>query len=190
MAVTVVATPKASNANSYATLAESNTYHEAHPYSTTWDDAGTDERNRALVTATRMLDLWFDWHGESTTLTQALLWPRRGVLKPGVSSVEVPDIVTNNWHEPFGVLLDQDVVPVLIRDATCELARHLLASDRTADSDIQTQGIEALSAGPVSLRFKASVEAKPIPDAVMVMCSKLGIPRSRTGSGGTRMYRS
>ena len=72
--------------------------------------------------------------------------------------------------------------------AYAELARHLLTSDRTADSDVETQGITSLQAGPVSLTFGAAV-AKPNPDAVMVMCARLGRPRSRTGSGSVQLYR-
>lgn len=185
--VTVDATAKGPSANSYITVVEGDTYHESHPYSSTWEDASAGEKARAVVTATRLLETWFDWPGTVTTLTQALLWPRQGVLKPGISDVE-PQVVRNDWHEPFGVFLDRDVVPTIIKDATAEMARHLLASDRTADSDIETQGLRSLTAGPVSLTFGVAV-AKPIPDAVMAMCCRLGRPRSRTGSGAIHMGR-
>lgn len=190
MAVVIDATPKGTSSNSYVTLTEANTYHETSLYSSAWDDASDDERNRALVTATRMLDTWFEWFGDATTLSQALLWPRRGVLKPGISEGQATTgTFTNPWHEPFAHLMDQDVVPDIIKNATCELARNLLVSDRTADSDIQTQGITNLKAGPIELSFSSGAAAKPIPDAVMVMCTQLGRPRNRSGNGMVQLYR-
>jgi hypothetical protein len=187
MACTITATAKSATANSYSTIADADTYHESHPYAETWDNATDDEKCRALVTATRLLDVWFDWFGHVTTLTQALLWPRRGVHKPGISDV-AQDSGSNDWNEPFGVLLDPDVIPVRIRDAVAELARQLLDGDRTADSDQETQNLRALRVGPVALDFGTAV-AKPIPDSVMVMVSALGRPRNRTGSGAIHMYR-
>lgn len=189
MAVTIVATAKGVNSNSYVTLAEADLYHESILYSDAWDDATDDEKNRALVTATRLLDTWFEWFGEVTALNQALQWPRRAVLKPGISDGQVPALVVNDWHEPYAVLLDQDVVPTIIKNATSELARHLLISDRTADSDVQTQGIKSIKAGPIELSFTGAGGPKPIPDSVMVACTQLGRPRSRYGSGMIQMYR-
>lgn len=189
MAVVIVATPKSATANSYVTLVEADTYHEGVLYSEAWDDATDDEKNRALVTATSMLDVWFEWFGDATTLTQRLFWPRRGVLKPGVSDGQIQSAVVNDWHEPYGHLLDQDVVPDLIKEATSELARNLLIEDRTADSETQTQGLKSLKAGPVALEFTGSGGAKPIPDAVMVKCTLLGRPRHKSGSGAIQMYR-
>src|SRR5690349_2139070 len=106
MAATIDATAGGAASNSYATLQDAADYHDTHPYSSVWDDADDDQKTRALITATRMLDDWFEWKGAISTTTQALLWPRSGVLRPGVAQDE-PDAVRNAWHEPFGVLLDQ-----------------------------------------------------------------------------------
>lgn len=180
MALTVVATAKATNANSYATVAEGDTYHEGHPYPDTWENASADEKGRALVTATRMLDTWYEWNGIVSTLTQALAWPRRGVIKDNITQ-GVTGTALNEWHEPYAVLLDPDVIPTRIREATCELGRLLLASDRSADSDLEVQGITHLKAGPVELSF-AGASAKPIPDSVAIMVAPYG--RKRSSSGG------
>lgn len=189
MACTIVATPGAANATSYATIQQGDDYFSAHPYPDTWEDASADEKCRALVTATRMLDSWYDWFGTASTLTQALLWPRRGVKRPGISEYEVPGAVGSEWNEPsFATLIPSDEIPRQIREATIELAAALLASNRTADSDVETQGIDSLTAGPVSLKFRASVMAKPIPDAVMVLAGQLGRKRARDG-GPVTLYR-
>jgi len=189
LAVIIIATPKGTTSNSYCDLDYADAYHEAFSYPEAWEDAGEDDKNRALVTATRLLDTWFEWFGEVTTLTQALLWPRRGVLKPGISETQPVSLAANDWHEPFGVLLDQDVVPIIIQNATSEMARTLLEGNRNSDSDIETQGIEFIKAGPVELKFKGGVTAKPIPDSVMAMCTQVGRLRPKSGAGGVTLYR-
>lgn len=188
MACTILDTPKGADSNAYTSIAEANAYHDTHPYSAVWDDAGDDEKCRAIVTATRLLDIWFEWQGTVTTLSQRLGWPRTGVLRPNISEGATGSI-DNPWHEPFAVQLDPDVVPDLIKEATAEQARQLLSTDLTANSDIETQGLKSLKAGPVALEF-GSVVAKPIPDAVMVMCSWLGTPRNKTGTGAVHLYRA
>lgn len=171
MACTIQATAMHAQANSYATIEEGDDYHETHPYSDAWDDSSEDEKCRALVTATRMLDTWFEWHGDASSSDQALLWPRDGAVAPN------------------GYILPNDTVPDIIKNATIELARNLRVTDRTADSDTETQGLAHVQAGPIAVSFKSGVAAKPIPDAVMVMASQLGVPRNRTGSGAIHLYR-
>lgn len=180
------------SSNSYATLAEAESYIDTLVPSTlqdTWLDAGEEDQARALIMATRLLDSSYDWFGEVVSLDQALLWPRRGVLRPGVSEMPVGGGAINMWQTPFGVLLPEDAIAPQIRDATVELARQLLSADRTADSDVQTQGITSLRAGSVALTFKEGVSAKPIPDLVATMVSGLGIQRGRSGSATVSIYR-
>jgi hypothetical protein len=191
MACAIDATVGGVNSNSYITIDDADDFHDtAVQYDVTpWDDAGSDEKCRALVTATRLLDTWFDYYGDVTSLTQRLLWPRRGVLKPGISEGVYGSEPVNPWHEPFGTLIPSDEIPRQISEATAELAKWLLVSDRTADSDIETQGIKQLTAGPVSLTFAGAV-AKPIPDAVWALVSGLGTKRNKSGSGAVTLYRA
>ncbi len=57
MAVTVIATAKSSSANSYVTLAETDTYFEGRLDVTSWTGAATDDiKNRAIVMATGRLE--------------------------------------------------------------------------------------------------------------------------------------
>lgn len=171
MALVVNATPGDAAANSYATVAAGDTYHEAHLYGSVWDDASTDEKGRALVTATRVIDTWFDWIGEVATEAQALRWPRLDA------------------YDPDGRLLSDTEIPAAIRDATIELARNLLASNREADSEVETQGIERIKTGAVEIQFRAGVLAKPLPDAVVSMLSHYGTKRTRTGGGAVSILR-
>lgn len=149
---TLVATPGASNANSYCTVAEANTYHDERLFTDDWTGASDDDKTKALIWATRQLDQMYAWAQfptDSRDDGQALQWPRSGV-------VDVDEIST----------IDDDVVPRELKWATAEFARQLIVANRTADSDVETQGLLSLTAGPISLSFKDSVVAKVVPDAV------------------------
>lgn len=188
---TLDAEPLSLTANSYSTVQEAQDYMDTlvpESMTETWDAAGNDLQSRALMMATRLLDTWFDWFGAVHNPNQPLLWPRLGVIKPGLAE-DVSGSVENPWGEPFAVLLNSTTVPLRIKQATAELARQLLAEDRTADSDLETQRLASLTAGPVKLDFRGGVAAKPIPDAVMVICSSLGRVRTRTGSASVTMHR-
>ena len=156
MAVVLNAIAADPDANAYLTLEEAIAYVDGHISSATWDAATADERRRAIVTATALLDASFTWDGEPTTYEQRLLWPRTGCI-------------TRTGDD-----LADDTIPGSIKDATAELARQLLASDRTADNDAEAAGLQSLSAAGISLSFKASAKSKPIPDAVARMVSHLG----------------
>lgn len=84
MAVVIVATVGAANANSYVTLAEAQTIVDGFVEDADvqhWGSGNTDSRNRALFTATQRLDRE-RFLGARATDTQALQWPRTGVRKP------------------------------------------------------------------------------------------------------------
>lgn len=169
------ATVGGTTATSYATLAQAQDYIDTLVPSTLadpWNDGGEEDQQKALMMATRLLDTWFDWFGFVNATDQALLWPRDGVT--GQNGYELPT----------------DEIPQRIVEATTELARQLLAGDRLSDSDIESNKLRALKAGPVELEFGGSVMAKPIPDAVMVMASIYGTLRSRYGVGTVHLYRA
>ena len=58
----------------YVTLAEADAYFETVPSSTQWDNK-TDDKNRALISATRWIDT-LNFYGERCDNSQALSWPR------------------------------------------------------------------------------------------------------------------
>jgi len=84
MAITIVATPNAANANSYLTLADAQAIIDGFVQDadvTAWATATTDQKNRALFTATQRLDRE-RYLGARATDTQSLQWPRTGVRRP------------------------------------------------------------------------------------------------------------
>ena len=147
---TLVATPGAVNENSYCTVAEADAYHSARLFSSDWTLAVTDNKTVSLIMATRLLDSMYEWASWPTApATQSLQWPRVGLLARSKLK-----------------FIESNVIPDELKNATAEFARQLLVADRTLDSDVETQGIQSISAGPVSLSFKSSVYPKVVPDAV------------------------
>ncbi len=173
MAVTIDATIGGASSNSYATLAQADTFHESNLYSSDWDDATDDQKNRGLVMATRMLDDFFDWLGGAVGATQALLWPR----------IDVPN------H--FGVEYGSDELPEELIDATAYVAFRLIqeSGDPEAASGAGSAGVQRMKAGPVDFTFWRSISPKAhsIVRSVMPWLSHLG--RMRIGTVTTPLGR-
>jgi hypothetical protein len=150
---TLVPTAGAATANTYCTRAVADQYHLDRPaVSTTWSGATNDQKDAALLWATKLLDQNFEWNGYVVDSVQKLLWPRSGLM-------DVNDYTTLSWT----------AIPERIQFATAEFARQLLAADRAGDSDVETQGVTSLKAGSVALTFKDNVRAKVVPDVVARM---------------------
>lgn len=147
----VDATPGGATANSYCTVAEADTYHDDHLYASAWSAASDTQKAAAVITATRLLDAWVEWSGLAASSTQALCWPRSGML-------------TRNGYSILST-----VVPQTLKDATAEFARQLLASDLTETNEVVAKGITELKAGSIALKFKEAVEKHVVPDAVLAL---------------------
>lgn len=163
----IVTTAGAANANAYCDVAFADQYNLDRPQngSTTWENADPDDdKAPAILWATQLMDRMWDWVGWVTTSTQALLWPRQGMVKP------------NLWE-----YVDNMTIPVELQRATAEYARQLLMVDRMADSDIETYSLRSFKAGPVSFDFNPGVVAKNVPDVVYnLIPPQWGCVRNRT----------
>jgi hypothetical protein len=111
VAAVIDATLSGAAANSYVTLAAANAYFETVPDSTTWVSKTDDQKNRALISATRWIDA-LSFYGDRCTETQALKWPRDN-------------------YKVDGIDLACTLIPDGIKTATYELARAF-ANDTTA----------------------------------------------------------
>jgi hypothetical protein len=120
-----------SNANSYASLAEAESYHEGRSHVSAWTALTLTEKTVALVEATLLIDVYLDWDGSKATEAQALRWPRVGVV------------------DRDGYAIDSTVIPLWLKQATAEQGRRLQESDRTAEPDLLE--FSSLSVGPISL---------------------------------------
>ena len=124
MAITIVATVGSATANSYATLAEANSFVEGLTQSddvVAWGNSTDDEKNRALFSSTRRIDRE-KFLGAKVSDTQARQWPRSGV--------RVPDQYTNLYGLSFPNRIMADYytdteIPQEVKDAQIELAVYL-----------------------------------------------------------------
>lgn len=131
MAVTIVATAKATNANSFLSLADADTYMDGLASDTEWDAATTDQQNRALKSATDRLDQE-RYHGRRTDANQRLSFPRTGI------------------YDRDGDLYDQDTIPRPVEEATAELANAIIKGEY----DPAETGLEAfknVKVGPLDV---------------------------------------
>lgn len=131
----LVTTPGAANADSYATVAEADAYNASRPFSSAW--TGSDAvKEAALKQAARLLDASFRWTGAAVDGTQALTWPRSGMLSRN------------------GFAIATTVVPQALKDAQSEFARQLLVADRTADNSAEKKDIQRIKADTVEIEYK------------------------------------
>ncbi len=121
MPAAINATLSSATANSYVTLADANTYFETVPNSSTWTDKTDDQKNRALISATRWIDS-LNFLGDRCDNGQALKWPR-------------------NNYEIDRVELTCSVIPADIKYATYELARALANDTDAITGTTGTTGI-------------------------------------------------
>ena len=179
------ATVGGSNANSYLTVAEAESYFDTRLHSGEWGALSAADKEKALIWAARIIEqkvsaFWSKkdlpkdatirvlsdlpktdseayvvWTGEPAYQDQALAWPRKGMKN----------------HNGFD--LPDDVVPQRIKDFQCEVALKLIGEDRTEENAATAQGLSSLQAGPVQLSWNDDApNPKLIPDSVMQVLVK------------------
>lgn len=122
-------------ANSYETYADvdaADEYLEAEfsANGTAWRAASDDDKARALVTSTRVLDR-MQWLGDPAEDDQTLAWPRIDTNIDGVEDDEVPTDIVN---------------------ASIELAAQIIAGT-DALNQTQAQSVKSQKAGSVAIEY-------------------------------------
>jgi hypothetical protein len=128
MAIAINATVGSASANSYLTLAAAQEIVDGFVQDadvTAWASATTDQKNRALFTATQRLDRE-RFLGARATDTQALQWPRTGVRKPdtyiNTYAVGFPFRITTDYFTdteiPTQIQYAQTVLAVFLHNNT------------------------------------------------------------------------
>lgn len=160
MALTLIATPGASNANTYCTQNEAVAYFETRLFKEDWTDAGTRDKNAALVWATRVIDEQAMWYGYKQTNAQALRWPR------------------SNVYDTDGYPIVSSEIPQWLKNATAEFAMHLIAEDRTLETNRDLKGFEEMQIGSLKMKIDAYTFKPLVPNSVWSIinpyCEKTG----------------
>lgn len=127
-----------SDANSYTSVATADAYFTLRG-NTTWSGASTSAKQIALVEASKYITDTYgaNWRGSVTSTTQALDWPRGGVID-GDTQIQY----------------DSDVIPTRLNEATSELAvRRIAGTDLRPDMDASADSVSSstVSVGGVSI---------------------------------------
>jgi hypothetical protein len=168
----LIATIGGSTSNSFGTREEADSFFADRLYTSTWDVAEDDEKDKALVTACfEICQLRF--FGEQATTTQALPWPRLWVRK-----IEAAGMYTAGVY-PY-LYYASDEIPVRLKQAQFIYAHELLKSDSI--SERTGVGIRSLSTGTVSVAFEPSLVpvAGKVPAEAMRLLRGLVITGGRT----------
>jgi hypothetical protein len=166
MALTIVATAKATNANSYVTLAEAESFLEGRLAVTDWDADTDDNKNRALRMSTDVLD-GYDWTGRRSTQNQRLQWPRYGV------------------SDKDGWLYDGDTVPRPVKEATYELANALIDGTYAVAPD-DLEKYERVKVDVIEVALRSDYRAAQLPDHVYDLVAHLLV----AGAGSEATFRT
>lgn len=160
------------NSNTYASVSECNTYHDAQLRATDWTGASDTDKAKSLAMATRLIDAEMDFYGWKASNTQALRWPRglaRNADEFDGYSQSLPASLTGGYF-------DNATVPKELKNATCEMARLLLAEDRTRNPD--GEGLKSVSIYQgISVEFDLARIQPVIHRVVSSMLSLLGTPK-------------
>lgn len=157
-------TASGENANSYASVADGDTYFALRLDAADWTGATTATKESALVMATNRLEAEA-YNGVATFLDQRLQWPRFGVV------------------DRDDVLLDSDVVPRLVKEATFEMALAFIKEPTKLD-DSGLEGFRSLALGSISVQPRGGHRADALPSNV----KRLLVPVLLAG-GSTRVER-
>jgi hypothetical protein len=143
VAAVIDATLGGASANSYVTLADADAYFETTPDSANWDDKTNDQKNRALISATRWIDA-LSFYGDRCSETQALKWPRED-------------------YKVDGIELACTLIPVGIEIATYELARALANDTDAITGNTGTTGIyDEVELGELKVKYNKTSQTSGV----------------------------
>lgn len=129
--------------NSYVTLDEANAYFADSSNAAEWQALSNDGKEDALVSSTRVLDKE-SWVGVAVSTSQSLAFPRSG-----------------SYYDPkYGqvVYFDEEDTPSRVKEATFEMALHLL---KNPDSLNSASTVKELKVGSIELKGLSTLQTVP-----------------------------
>ena len=145
------------DANSYASVADGDAYHDGHLYATPWTTATTANKEKALVFATRLIDAEWRFRGAKRSAAQSLQWPRSDSPDPDIDGETVAD----------------NLVPRPVVAAACEQARELILLDRTANP--LGEGLLSSKLGDTAQTFDKTDRRPILSRLVQSLLAKYGV---------------
>lgn len=159
-------------ANSYASVAEADSRHGMSTSADAWDAFDLPVKEQRLVTATRRLDVMFDWIGQPMHPDQPLGFPRRHRLV-------------------LGVAMPLTGLPVRLKQAAIDLALWLPEEvANAATSATSGDVVQEVTLGPIGIKLAApsassttvtTAASQLIPTEILMLLRGLG---QYLGGGG------
>lgn len=178
--MTIVATPGDAAANSYLDVAAATAYFTNRPGGSAFAALASDAaREPYLIYATRILETRVQWDGIRTNTTQALDWPRTGVIDPNYQDTRL-NSAHGMGYRLYQKVIPNNIVPQDIQDACCEMALSLITSDRTLDAS--SRGLKRAKVGSLEVEFDGSMAPPVLPRPVRDLLKPYG---RFAGSGGS-----
>ena len=161
--------------NSYATVAEADSYLLHHLSGGTWASKTTEQKETYLIQAARIIDYGATYKGHKKERLQGMQWPRYAV----------------EMRDPYPYrFFDDTIIPPEIKRAQLEVAALLLiGGDRTADQDSDGIASVALGKGALAVTFDANtarslmgrIAPAMISDFAISISSRRGMARAERG---------
>ena len=164
------------DSNAYADVTDANAYHDGHLYASAWTGASSDDKAKALVMATRLIDAEYQFGGVKVSDEQALQWPREWCRNDDAALTAFG-----------GGFVAVDEVPKAVVEATCEMARELLITDRTGAP--AGEGLKYANVGTTQTGYDSKDRRPVISHVAQAMLAKLG-SLLRSTSGAVRLVRT
>lgn len=164
-------------ANSYASLEELADHAAGKLYASAYTAATDENREKALVSASMLIDATIEFPGVRASNTQGLGWPRALMGHGHGHGLPMGYVGGSYVAQPF----EGALVPLRLKQATMELAISLLASDRTAEPE--TAGIAklGLGQGAIDITFDKTDRPGILPEVVLRLLEPIGHVRGRGG---------
>lgn len=141
MAITIDATVGGASSNSYLTPTRAAVLAEQLPHGAEWFTNIDINKSQLLVYATRLIDQYGYYYGSKASTTQALAFPRAGLV-----------------YLPEGDVIPNNVIPTFIEWATIEWAVSLIeASDLTPSGF----GMKSLKTPSFTIDFASGISQGP-----------------------------
>jgi len=121
-----------SDANSFISLADADAYHADRRSASNWDALEDEDKQPLLIEATTWINSLNFENGCPISDTQALFFPAYGA------------------YDRNGFMIDSDVVPQQVKDATAELACRIRSTEVEADQERQKNRVKM---GPMEVEY-------------------------------------
>lgn len=162
-------------ANSYASQAEGDSFHEQNFHTAAgWAALTSDQKDQSLITATRVIDQQWRWNGFKATSSQALQWPR----------AECPDpdrvgVTSYGYVSTIQAFLPSDEIQAWLKNAVIDYGYALTVANFEKSAD--GEGLDRFSLeGVFSADFNHSTRPDIMPQWIQSELSKYG---SMIGAG-------